>query len=100
MKRATENAEKNPNKVKGTGKKAALPTGPVKEEGKMTSILGYLTDFFRVGVVGAFPDLPDAPVPVTLSAKQGDYQFNGAMAIAGLLKVFKGLCFMVSWIQL
>ena len=35
----------------------------------------------------AFPDVPDAPCPVTRSAKQGDYQFNGAMALAGILKV-------------
>ena len=28
-----------------------------------------------------------APCPVTLSATQADYQFNGAMAIAGILKV-------------
>ena len=35
----------------------------------------------------AFPDVPEAPCPVTRSAKQGDYQFNGAMALAGILKV-------------
>jgi len=29
----------------------------------------------------------DVPCPVTLSTKQADYQFNGAMVISGLLKV-------------
>ena len=43
-------------------------------------------DLFQVAVTEAFPDVPDPPVPVTVSAKFGDYQFNGAMGIAGILK--------------
>ena len=53
----------------------------------MLSILSSLENIFRDAVIGAFPDLPDAPCPITVSAKFGDYQFNGAMAISGLLKV-------------
>ena len=55
--------------------------------GKMKSMLAMLTAEFRSALEKAFPDLPDAPCPVTRSSKQGDYQFNGAMAIAGILKV-------------
>ncbi len=52
----------------------------------MLSILNKLEDIFRSAVAKSYPDLPDAPVPITPSAKFGDYQFNGAMAISGLLK--------------
>ncbi len=52
----------------------------------MVSILSELTGLFRHAMTEAFPDLPDAPCPVTISAKSADYQFNGAMAIAGMLK--------------
>jgi len=52
----------------------------------MLSVLNSLEEIFKDAVGQAFPDLPDAPCPITLSAKFGDYQFNGAMAIAGLLK--------------
>jgi hypothetical protein len=46
-----------------------------------------LIDIFRSAVCRAFPDLgSNVPCPVTLST-QADYQFNGAMAIAGILKV-------------
>lgn len=79
--------------AKPRGKKmAAAPTAaPVVREkpdytGKMKSILSMLVYEFRTALVAAFPDLPDAPCPVSKSAKQGDYQFNGAMAIAGILK--------------
>ena len=54
----------------------------------MLSILNNLEHIFRDAVTEAFPDVPDPPCPITPSAKFGDYQFNGAMAIAGLLKVF------------
>ena len=54
----------------------------------MLSVLNSLEEIFKDAVGQAFPDLPDAPCPITLSAKFGDYQFNGAMAIAGLLKGF------------
>ncbi len=53
---------------------------------RMVSVLLELTKLFKVAVSEAYPDLPDAPVPVTSSTKGGDYQFNGAMAIAGMLK--------------
>ena len=52
----------------------------------MLSVLNSLEDIFKEAVSEAFPDLPDAPCPITPSSKFGDYQFNGAMAIAGLLK--------------
>lgn len=52
----------------------------------MKSLLQTLTGLFQSAVNKAFPDVPDAPCPVTPSAKFGDYQFNGAMGIAGLLK--------------
>lgn len=52
----------------------------------MLSILNKLEDLFKNAIEEAFPDIPDAPCPVTPSAKFGDYQFNGAMAISGLLK--------------
>lgn len=56
---------------------------------KMTSILNRLVDRFSAAVRAAYPDLPqNAPCQVTLSSKQSDYQFNGAMPIAGLLKVY------------
>ena len=58
-----------------------------KKSDRMESILQSLIDVFSEAVSSAFPDLPEAPVPVTQSVKQGDYQFNGAMAIGGKLKV-------------
>ena len=55
-------------------------------EEKSGSLLHDLTSTFRAAVLKAYPDLPpDFPCPVTGSAKS-DYQFNGAMAINGLLK--------------
>ena len=55
----------------------------------MPSIAALLIDTFRAAVVRAFPDLgSNVPCPVTTST-QADYQFNGAMAIAGILKVRK-----------
>jgi len=53
---------------------------------KMKNIKDMLVDLFRGGIQAAYPDLPDAPCPVLPSSKVGDYQFNGAMPIAGLLK--------------
>lgn len=52
----------------------------------MKNIATALINFFREGVSAAFPDLPEAPCPVLPSPKFGDYQYNGAMAISGLLK--------------
>ena len=55
----------------------------------MPSIAALLIDTFRAAVVRVFPDLgSNVPCPVTTST-QADYQFNGAMAIAGILKVRK-----------
>jgi len=60
---------------------------PEMDETKnMPSIVDLLTDLFKDAIAQAYPDLPDPPCPVAASAKQGDYQFNGAMPIAGLLK--------------
>lgn len=52
----------------------------------MLSLVRKLEEVFGEAITKAFPDLPEAPCPVTPSAKFGDYQFNGAMAISGLLK--------------
>ena len=57
------------------------------ESVNMPSVVEILIDLFRDAIAQAYPDLPDPPCPVAPSAKQGDYQFNGAMPIAGLLKV-------------
>ena len=55
----------------------------------MLSVLNSLEDLFKEAVSEAFPDLTDAPCPITpasIKSKFGDYQFNGAMAISGILK--------------
>ena len=60
------------------------------EPSTMPSIAQLLIDVFRSAVVRAFPDLgSNVQCPVTLSSTQADYQFNGAMAISGILKVRK-----------
>ena len=60
---------------------------PSDDKTSMPSIAALLIDTFRAAVGRAFPDLgPNLPCPVTTST-QADYQFNGAMAIAGILKV-------------
>ena len=71
-------------------KKQKMPVNKPKMNSKeyMLSILNNLEHIFRDAVTEAFPDVPDPPCPITPSAKFGDYQFNGAMAMAGLLKVF------------
>ena len=67
-----------------------------------SSILTALVKYFEVAIKNAFPDLPDAPVVVTVSSnpKFGDYQCNSAMPIAQLLKAkgqyAYGICFLVS----
>jgi hypothetical protein len=54
----------------------------------MKNISAELISLFRAATVAAFPDLPEeTPCPVVPSAKFADYQYNGAMPIAGLLKV-------------
>ena len=86
LKKATaKEAEAAPPPATSLTKPAIIPE--VTHEGKMTSVLGNLTRIFQNALTQAFPDVPEAPCPVVLSAKQGDYQFNGAMAMAGILKV-------------
>lgn len=53
-----------------------------------SSLLNALVKYFEVAVQRAYPELPDAPVVVSLSgnSKFGDYQCNSAMPIAQLLK--------------
>ena len=53
----------------------------------MKNISTLLIDLFKSGISVGFPDLVDPPCPVLPSPKFGDYQFNGAMPISGLLKV-------------
>jgi len=52
----------------------------------MVDIRGELTGMFQAAVASAYPSLASPPCPLVPSAKGGDYQYNGAMAIAGLLK--------------
>ena len=85
LQRATEKEE-----ARGKSVGMASPSKRAKvggDGGGMCSILAELTKVFAAAVGEAFPDLTDAPAPVTGSAKFGDYQFNGAMSIAGLFKV-------------
>ena len=84
---AKEDSSSEKRKAKAGPRKMMIPEEK-NHEGKMRSVLGNLTRVFRNAITQAFPDIPEAPCPVVLSAKQGDYQFNGAMAIAGILKVF------------
>ena len=68
--------------------KKAKPSASIDDALSMPSIAQLLIDFFCSAICKAYPDLGmTAPCPVTLSATQADYQFNGAMAIAGILKV-------------
>ena len=46
-----------------------------------------LVSLFQAAMSVGFPDLVDPPCPVLPSTKGGDYQFNGAMSVSGLLKV-------------
>jgi len=52
----------------------------------MKNVRQTLTNLFIAAVSEAYPQLVDPPCPVVPSVKGGDYQFNGAMAISGLLK--------------
>jgi len=65
---------------------AAAEETKTNDDSVMKNINAVLASVFGRAVAAAFPDLPEAPAPVAPSAKFGDYQFNGAMAIAGLLK--------------
>ena len=45
-----------------------------------------LEEEFTLAIKAAFPDIPDPPCPIAISTqKNADYQFNGAMAIAGII---------------
>lgn len=102
LRRAAEKEESSPSssssgKIKEVAKKQKKKTAE-QQPGRMKSILHLLVDEFRAALEEAFPDIPDAPCPVTLSVKQGDYQFNGAMGIAGILKVRSPvLCTRMRW---
>ena len=67
-------------------KKMTKPKPKFEVTKNMLSVLSTLEDIFGAALEKAYPDLPDKPCPITPSAKFGDYQFNGAMAISGLLK--------------
>ena len=58
---------------------------PCNNDG-ITNISQTLVSFFTQSITTCFPDLANPPCPILPSSKGGDYQFNGAMAIAGLLK--------------
>ena len=58
---------------------------PVNKDG-LTNIAGSLVSFFTQAISATYPELENCPCPILPSTKGGDYQFNGAMAIAGLLK--------------
>ena len=59
---------------------------PVNKDG-LTNIAGSLVSFFTQAISATYPELENCPCPILPSTKGGDYQFNGAMAIAGILKV-------------
>jgi len=52
----------------------------------MTNIAQTLINYFTEAIMSSYPSLVGAPCPILPSTKGGDYQFNGAMTIAGLLK--------------
>lgn len=55
----------------------------------MESIQDVLTELFGIAISAAYPNIPDPPVVIALSAgnpKFGDYQCNSAMQLANTLK--------------
>ena len=68
------------------GGKPVKPKPKFEVTKNMLSVLNSLEDIFADALEKSYPDVPDKPCPITVSAKFGDYQFNGAMAISGLLK--------------
>ena len=60
----------------------------LKDKASMPNLQACLAYYFTTGMLKAYPDQLDAdtPCPIALASKQGDYQYNGAMAIAGILK--------------
>jgi len=65
-------------------KKAAVMETRTPEH--MTNMSRMLVSLFTAAMKAGFPDLVDPPCPVLPSTKGGDYQFNGAMTVSGLLK--------------
>lgn len=74
-----------PSSVSKKAKEPKIQDSPPNE--RMTSILNTLIGLFKVAISQAFPAIVDPPCPVSISTKGGDYQFNGALPIVGLLKV-------------
>ncbi|TRY73938.1 hypothetical protein TCAL_01506 [Tigriopus californicus] len=81
LKRATANAEQMGDCAKTPKIQADAPP-----KDRMKSILNTLIGLFKVATSQAFPAIVDPPCPVSVSTKGGDYQFNGALPIVGLLK--------------
>jgi len=52
----------------------------------LSNIAQTLVTYFTRATTATFPQLQDFPCPILPSSKAGDYQYNGAMAISGLLK--------------
>jgi len=67
-------------------KRAVKSEGSAVNENCVTNISQSLIGYFTQAITKCFPELSDCPCPILPSTKGGDYQFNGAMAISGLLK--------------
>ena len=79
--RATEEVKR------GSKPTMSAPSIEIDEKRFMPNCLTILEHEFKAAMQKAFPDLPEAPCPIADSkVKNADYQFNGAMAISGLLK--------------
>ena len=79
--RATEDIEigKNPQNTQ------KMPSTDTKKF--MPNCISLLEHEFALAIQQVFPDIPDPPCPISISTqKNADYQFNGAMAISGILK--------------
>lgn len=52
------------------------------------SLMDYFKEKFKLAILRAYPELPDAPVVITVStqSKFNDYQCNSAMPVSKLLK--------------
>ncbi len=70
---------------RAVAKEEAKPTESIFSHNGMKNVIALLESEFRTALERAYPDLWMAPCPVSRSTKNGDYQFNGAMGIAGLL---------------
>jgi arginyl-tRNA synthetase len=67
-------------------KKSCSKEQAVANSNCMTNIAQTLVTYFTEAIIASYPALAGAPCPILPSTKGGDYQFNGAMTIAGLLK--------------